>query len=79
MMEPASRLLYTEQENEILFWANGEGICIADASAPILKRLADGQAVLLDENLADEDILEDIAQLLNESIIMLVPLHNDEE
>jgi len=79
MIEPASRLLYTEQEGEVLFWANGEGICIAEASTPFLKRLADGEAVMLDENMADEDILDDIAQMLNESIIMLVPLNSEEE
>src|SRR5690606_18936985 len=70
MLEPASRLLYTEDENELLFWANGEGICISEAFAPILKQLADGGSVLLDETLYDPDIFEDIVNLLNESILM---------
>jgi 50S ribosomal protein L16 3-hydroxylase len=73
MLEPASRLLYTDQEDEILFWANGEGICISEAFTPYLKQLSDGQVINLDSTLYDEDILEDIAQLLNDSIIMLVP------
>ncbi|OTG65134.1 cupin domain-containing protein [Acinetobacter silvestris] len=73
MLEPASRLLYTEQEHELLFWANGEAICISKAFTPILKAIADGQAILLDAKLANEDILEDIAHLLNESILMLLP------
>lgn len=73
ILEPASRLLYTEDENELLFWANGEGICISDAFAPILKQLADGSSVLLDENLYDPDMLEDIVNLLNESVLMLLP------
>lgn len=73
MLEPASRLLYTEQDGDILFWANGEGLCISDEFAVHLKTLADGQSLMLDETLYDADILEDIAMLLNESILMLVP------
>ena len=79
MLEPASRLLYTEEDGELLFWANGEGICISDAIAAKLKQLADGKTVLLDEDFADEDMLEDLAQLLNESVVMLVPPADDEE
>lgn len=78
MLEPASRLLYTEAEGELLFWANGEGICISEAFAPILKQLADGGSVLLDENLYDPDMLEDIVNLLNESILMLLPAAEEE-
>lgn len=78
MLEPASRLLYTEAEGELLFWANGEGICISEAFAPILKQLADGGSVLLDENLYDPDMLEDIVNLLNESILMLLPASEEE-
>lgn len=78
ILEPASRLLYTEDENELLFWANGEGICISEAFAPILKQLADGSSVLLDENLYDPDMLEDIVNLLNESILMLLPATEQE-
>ncbi|OTG77105.1 cupin [Acinetobacter sp. ANC 4169] len=78
MLEPASRLLYTEDENELLFWANGEGICISEAFAPLLKQLADGGSVLLDENLYDPDIFEDIVNLLNESILMLLPAADEE-
>ncbi len=78
MLEPASRLLYTEAEGELLFWANGESICISEAFAPILKQLADGGSVLLDENLYDPDMLEDIVNLLNESILMLLPAADEE-
>ncbi|NNG83326.1 cupin domain-containing protein [Acinetobacter sp. ANC 5378] len=78
ILEPASRLLYTEDEDELLFWANGEGIYISDAFAPILKQLADGSSVLLDENLYDPDMLEDIVNLLNESILMLLPATEQE-
>ena len=73
MLEPASRLLYTETEDEVLFWANGEGICMSESFAPLLKQLADGNAILLDEKLAHPDMLEDIVNLLNESILMLLP------
>lgn len=78
LMEPASRLLYTEQDGQLLFWANGEAVCISEASASYLKRLANGELIILDENLADNDILEDIAHLLNESIIMLAPTDDAE-
>ncbi len=73
ILEPASRLLYIENENEILFWANGESICISNVFSPYLKRLADGETVILDQNLADEEILFDLAELLNDSILMLAP------
>ena len=73
MLEPASRLLYTEVETKLLFWANGEGICISDDFAPLLKQLADGNLILLDEKLARPEMLEDIVNLLNESILMLLP------
>ncbi|KAF5271971.1 hypothetical protein FQR65_LT17502 [Abscondita terminalis] len=50
-IEPASRLIYLEQNNELLFWAN------------------DGHAVALNPQLSEQEILEDIAGLLNESIL----------
>ena len=73
MLEPASRLLYTEQENALMFWANGEAICVSQAFTPLLKSIADGQLVALNAALKNEEILTDIAQLLNESILMLLP------
>jgi hypothetical protein len=78
MLEPASRLLYTDQDGELLFWANGENICISAQFAPHLKKLADGQAIDLNETLFDQDILEDIAQLMNESVLMLLPADSEE-
>lgn len=78
MLEPASRLLYTDQDDALLFWANGEGICISEQFAPHLKQLADGQPLALDEALFDQEILEDIAQLLNDSVLMLLPAEADE-
>ncbi len=73
MLEPASRLLYTEADGDVLFWANGEGIEISEVFSTKLKQLADGETILLDENFADEDILEDVAALLNDAVLMLVP------
>ena len=55
------------------FGPNGEGLCISEQFAPLLKNLADGEALLLDESLYDADILEDIAMLMNESVLMLLP------
>ncbi|MDR6541520.1 50S ribosomal protein L16 3-hydroxylase [Acinetobacter bereziniae] len=72
-IEPASRLIYLEQNNQLLFWANGESICISTEFAPYLKQIADGHAVALNPQLSEQEILEDIAGLLNESILMLVP------
>lgn len=73
ILEPASRLLYTEEDGELLFWANGEGLYISDEFAPILKQIADGELVELNEDLYHQDILEDVAQLLNDSVLMLLP------
>ena len=73
MLEPASRLLYTEADGDVLFWSNGEGIEISEVFSTKLKQLADGETILLDENFADEDILEDVAALLNDAVLMLVP------
>lgn len=78
MLEPASRLLYTETDGDVLFWANGEGVCISEAFTAKLKQLADGEALLFGEDFADEDILEDVAALLNEAVLMLVPPAEDE-
>lgn len=73
MLEPASRLLYTDEDNQLLFWVNGEALYISESFAAYLKRLADGEILVLDQNLNDEEILEDIAQLLTDSILMLLP------
>ncbi|WP_191112438.1 ribosomal protein uL16 3-hydroxylase [Acinetobacter lwoffii] len=78
MLEPASRLLYTETDGDVLFWANGEGVCISEAFTAKLKQLADGEALLFGEDFADEEILEDVAALLNEAVLMLVPPADDE-
>lgn len=79
ILEPASRLLYTEEDGELLFWANGEGLYISDEFAPILKQIADGELVELNEDLYHQDILEDVAQLLNDSVLMLLPAEDAED
>ena len=79
ILEPASRLLYTEEDGELLFWANGEGLYISDEFAPLLKQIADGELVELNEDLYHEDILEDVAQLLNHSVLMLLPAEDAED
>jgi len=40
---------------------------------PYLKQIADGESLLLDERFNEADILEDIALLLNNAIVMLLP------
>lgn len=79
ILEPASRLLYTEEDGELLFWGNGEGLYISDEFAPLLKQIADGELVELNEDLYHEDILEDVAQLLNDSVLMLLPAEDAED
>lgn len=72
-LEPASRLLYNMVGDEIHFWANGESLNISAAFANHLKFVADGQAIPLNESLYDQEILEDLVELLNSSIVMLLP------
>ena len=72
-LEPASRLLYNNVGDENRFWANGEALSISSAFSTWLKLVADGQAIPLNESLYDQDILEDLAELLNSSIVMLLP------
>ncbi len=72
LLEPASRLLYSFEDEQLLFWANGEGICIDVSFEPLLKRLADGEALAFDDSFTIAQ-LEDVAQLLNDSILMLLP------
>ena len=79
ILEPASRLLYTEEDGELLFWANGEGLYISDEFAPLLKQIADGELVELNEDLYHENILEDVAQLLNDSVLILLPAEDAED
>ena len=73
LLEPASRLLYTEQDSELLFWANGEQVCISEDFTAQLKQLADGQVLDFDQSFDQDEILEDLAQLMNDSILMLLP------
>jgi len=72
-LEPASRLLYTQQDDQLLFWANGEACCIDDRFTPLLKALADGQVLPFDAQFDHDEFLEDLAQLLNDSVLMLLP------
>ncbi len=72
-LEPASRLLYTQQDDQLLFWANGEACYIDDRFAPLLKALADGQVLPFDAQFDHDEFLEDLAQLLNDSVLMLLP------
>lgn len=78
LLEPASRLLYTEQDAELLFWANGEQVCISEEFTAQLKQIADGQALPFDQSFDHEKILEDLAQLMNDSILMLLPPAEEE-
>ncbi len=73
LLEPASRLLYTENNGILSFWRNGEALCIAETFAPKLKAIADGESLAFDSEFNELEILENVAYLLNESILMLLP------
>ncbi|NUF37190.1 ribosomal protein uL16 3-hydroxylase [Acinetobacter lactucae] len=73
LLEPASRLLYTESDGILSFWGNGEALCIAETFAKKLKAIADGESLAFDSQFSDIEILENVAYLLNESILMLLP------
>lgn len=70
-MEPASRLLYKEKEGELLFWANGENLCLASASQTAFKLIADGEQLALTSDL-DEELLQDLVDGLNQSLFLLI-------
>ncbi|MFV5534863.1 cupin domain-containing protein [Acinetobacter pittii] len=73
LLEPASRLLYTESDGILSFWGNGEALFIAATFAPKLKAIADGESLAFDSEFNELEILENVAYLLNESILMLLP------
>lgn len=73
LLEPASRLLYTENNGILNFWGNSEALCIAETFAPKLKAIADGESLAFDSEFNELEILENVAYLLNESILMLLP------
>ena len=75
ILEPASRLLYRQQDQLLDFWANGENICISQSFQAQLKQIADGASLTFDEEFNHTDILEDIVFLLNQAVIMLLPPH----
>lgn len=73
LLEPASRLLYTEQDETLNFWGNGEALFIAESFGQKLKSIANGESLPFDSQFNDDEILENVAHLLNESILMLLP------
>ena len=73
ILEPASRLLYRQQDNHLDFWANSENICVSVSFSHYLQQIADGSSLVLDEKFNQPDILEDLAFLLNHAVIMLLP------
>lgn len=73
LLEPASRLLYTEQSRTLNFWGNGEVLFIAEPFVQKLKAIANGESLPFDSQFNDDETLENVAHLLNESILMLLP------
>ncbi|MBH2002929.1 MAG: cupin domain-containing protein [Moraxellaceae bacterium] len=73
LLEPASKILYRQQDDCLEFWANGEQLCISQTFEADLKQIADGMSIIFDEQFNQTEILEDIAQLLNNAVLMLLP------
>lgn len=73
LLEPASRLLYTEQNGTLNFWGNGEVLFIAEPFEQKLKAIANGESLPFDSQFNDDETLQNVAHLLNESILMLLP------
>lgn len=73
LLEPASRLLYTEKNGTLNFWGNGEALFIAESFEQKLKAIANGESLAFDSQFNDDETLENVAHLLNESILMLLP------
>lgn len=73
LLEPASKILYRQQNDCLEFWANGEQLCISQTFEPHIKQIADGMSIIFDEQFNQTEILEDIAQLLNDAVLMLLP------
>ena len=73
LLESASRLLYTEQNGTLNFWGNGEVLFIAEPFEQKLKAIANGERLPFDSQFNDDETLENVAHLLNESILMLLP------
>ncbi|USP38949.1 cupin domain-containing protein [Acinetobacter sp. XS-4] len=73
LLEPASRLLYTEQDGTLNFWGNGEALFITESFGQKLKAIANGESLPFDSQFNDDETLENVAHLLNESILMLLP------
>lgn len=73
LLEPASRLLYIEKNGTLNFWGNGEALFIAESFEQKLKAIANGESLAFDSQFNDDETLENVAHLLNESILMLLP------
>ncbi|MCH7336855.1 cupin domain-containing protein [Acinetobacter sp. NIPH 2699] len=73
ILEPASRLLYRQQGESLDFWANGENVCISKTFEHHLKQIADGESLMFNEQFNSPETLDDIALLLNNAIVMLLP------
>jgi 50S ribosomal protein L16 3-hydroxylase len=71
LLEPASKILYRQQNDCLEFWANGEQLCISQTFEPYIKQIADGMGIIFDEQFNQTEILEDITQLLNDAVLML--------
>ena len=68
----SSRLIYTELDNQLIVYANGQPLeDISDAEAKLLKRLADAESLTYEDFLATELSIETVMSWLENSWVWL--------
>lgn len=68
----SSRLIYTELDNQLIVYANGQPLeDISDAEAKLLKRLADAESLTYEDFLAAELSIETVMSWLENSWVWL--------
>lgn len=68
----SSRLIYTELDNQLIVYANGQPLeDISEAEAKLLKRLADAESLTYDDFLAAELSIETVMSWLENSWVLL--------
>lgn len=77
-VDPASRLLYQSTNDQVTFWGNSEKFNISASASSLLKALADGETLTLNDDLLAHNSIELIIQLINDAVLMLLPPHNHE-
>lgn len=70
-VEPASRLLYRQLNQDLEFWANGELLNLHPVSQDYFKRLADGEMIELNAVTIDSPVMSDYLDAINQAILIV--------